>query len=66
MLSLPKIKADIERELAEFPKESCDQFGDDTVVRLNHERQLLQKLLAVTDGFIREQAALEHRLEAYI
>ncbi len=66
MRSLPKLKAAIEKELAEFPKGFCDQFGDDAVVSLSHEHELLQKLLAVTGEFIKQQAELEHRLETYI
>jgi hypothetical protein len=66
VLSLPKIRAAIEKELTLFPKDFCDQFGDDTVVRMSHEEELLRKLLAATEEYIREQVDLERRIEAYI
>jgi hypothetical protein len=66
MQSLPKIRAAIEKELTLFPKALCDQFGDDSFVRLSHEEELLKRLLTVTEEFIQEQAGLESRLEAYI
>jgi len=66
MQSLPTIRVAIEKELTLFPKEFCDQFGDDTFIRLRHEEELLKKLLAIIEEFIQEQTELEIRLETYI
>ena len=66
MQALPLIKADIEKQLILFPPNLSDQFGDDTVLRLSNEKELLSKLLTIVEQFIQEQAKLEKHLETHV